>query len=129
MKSLISEFRSFILRGNVIDLAVAVVIGAAFTGVINSFVNDILGGVLGAIGGKPDFSSLVLTIGDGQIRYGAFLTAVINLLIIGLAVFFMIVKPVNSLIAMRKTDEVAEDDPADVALLKEIRDLLKAQQN
>lgn len=128
MKSLVSEFRSFIMRGNVIDLAVAVVIGVAFTGVINSFVNDILGGVLGAIGGKPDFSSLVLDIGDGQIRYGAFLTAIINLLIIGLAVFFIIVKPVNKLMSLRKREEVTAEDPADVALLKEIRDLLQAQQ-
>lgn len=126
--NIVKEFRDFIERGNVIDLAVAVVIGAAFSTVVDSFVGDIFGGVLGAIGGEPDLSSLTLTIGDGVIRYGAFISAVISFLIVAVAIF-LVVKGLNAAqdVARRKVDEDPEEEPieTEVELLKEIRDALK----
>ncbi len=95
----IDEFRAFILRGNVIDLAVAVVIGAAFTAVVNSLVANIITPLIAAIFGKPDFSGLFFTINGSVFRYGAFLNAVISFLLIALVVFFFIVKPMNALMA------------------------------
>jgi large conductance mechanosensitive channel len=87
---MIDEFKAFINRGNVLDLAVAVVIGAAFTAVVNSFVNDILMQVIAAIFGKPDFSSLTFTIGSGVIKYGSFINAIITFFLVALSVFFII---------------------------------------
>jgi large conductance mechanosensitive channel len=125
----IKEFRDFVLRGNVIDLAVAVVLGAAFGAVVTSLVDDILMQIVAALGGQPDFSALAFTIGEGEFRYGEFITALISFLIIAAAVFFFVVKPVNVLMARRKAGEVPEAEavPEDVALLAEIRDLLKAR--
>lgn len=88
-------FRKFIMRGNVIDLAVAVVIGAAFTLVVNSLVADIINPILAAIVGKPDFSDLTITVRDATITYGNFITAVINFLLVAAAIYFLIVKPMN----------------------------------
>ena len=93
---MIKEFREFIMRGNVIDLAVAVVIGAAFGAVISSFVADVLTPLLGLIG-IPDFSAAAFTVGDAQIRYGLFLSALISFLLIALAIFLFVVKPMNAL--------------------------------
>jgi large conductance mechanosensitive channel len=123
------EFREFLLRGNVIDLAVAVVIGAAFGAVITSFVGDILTPLIAAIGGKPDFGALDFTINESRFRYGAFINAVISFVIIAAAVFFLVVKPVNTLMARRKAGLEPEPEavPEDVVLLGEIRDLLRAQ--
>jgi large conductance mechanosensitive channel len=98
---MIKGFRDFILRGNVIDLAVAVVIGAAFGVVIKSFVDDILMQIIAAIGGQPDFSTLSFTIGEGVIRYGAFLNAVISFLLIAAAIYFVVVLPMNKLAERR----------------------------
>jgi len=98
---MIKGFRDFILRGNVIDLAVAVVIGAAFGVVIKSFVDDILMQIIAAIGGQPDFSTLSFTIGEGVIRYGAFLNALISFLLIAAAIYFIVVLPMNKLAERR----------------------------
>jgi large conductance mechanosensitive channel len=124
---MIKEFREFLLRGNVVDLAVAVILGAAFGVVVTSFVNDILMQVIAMIGGQPDFSGLTFTINDAEFRYGAFLNAVISFVIVAAAVFFFVVKPINALMARRKAGLEPEPEavPEDVVLLGEIRDLLR----
>src|SRR3954452_15824763 len=99
MPSLIKEFREFILRGNLVDLAVAVVIGAAFTAVVNALVKDIVTPIIAAIGGQPDFSDLSFTINGSQFAYGDFFNAVITFVIIAAVVFFFVVKPVNTLLS------------------------------
>ena len=92
---MLSEFRKFVLRGNVVDLAVGVVIGAAFGAVVTALVADLVTPVIGAVGGKPDFSALKFTINDSVFRYGDFINAVISFLIIAAAVFFLVVRPLN----------------------------------
>lgn len=92
-------FRKFIMRGNVIDLAVAVVIGAAFTLVVNSLVEDIINPLLAAIVGKPDFSDLTITIRDATIMYGSFITALINFVLVAAAIYFVIIKPMSIMMA------------------------------
>jgi large conductance mechanosensitive channel len=126
---MIKEFREFLLRGNVVDLAVAVILGAAFGAVITSFVEDLLTPLLAAIGGEPDFAGLTFTINESRFRYGEFINAVLSFVIIGAAVFFLVVKPVNALMARRKAgvEPEPESPPEDVVLLGEIRDLLKAR--
>lgn len=121
------EFRDFILRGNVIDLAVAVVIGAAFGAVIASAVENLFTPLIAAIVGEPDFSALDFTINDSVFRYGAFLNAVTTFLLIAAAIFFLVVKPVNAINDRRRRGEAAADEPTpeDIELLREIRDLLK----
>ena len=99
---MLSEFKSFLLRGNIVDLAVAVVIGAAFTLVVNSLVADIINPIIAAIVGKPDFSDLTISVGDAEIRYGSFITALINFVLVAAAIFFFVVKPVNSIMARTK---------------------------
>jgi large conductance mechanosensitive channel len=125
---MLKEFREFVLRGNVVDLAVAVVMGAAFGAVVTAFVADIITPVIAAIFGKPDFSGLQFTINGSTFRYGAFLNAVVSFLLIAIAIFFFVVKPVNALMARRKAKEepAPEAPPEDVQLLTEIRDLLAA---
>ena len=125
---MIREFREFLLRGNVVDLAVAVVIGAAFGVVVTSMVENLLTPLIAAVAGEPDFSRLTFTINGSLFRYGEFLNAVFSFVTVGAAVFFVVVKPVNALMARLKADEEPEPDavPADVKLLGEIRDLLKA---
>ena len=125
---MLKEFRTFILRGNAIDLAVAVVIGAAFGAVVNSLVQDIVTPIIAIVFGKPGFADLTITINDAVIRYGAFLNAVFSLLTIGAAVFFLVVKPVNLLMARRKAGDEPPPEavPEDVVLLGEIRDLLQS---
>src|SRR5690348_13802240 len=98
---MLSEFKAFVLRGNVIDLAVAVVIGVAFGLVVNAFVTDIITPILGAIGGKPNFSSLTFTINGSVFFYGSFINAVIEFLFVAAAIFFFVVKPINHLQARR----------------------------
>lgn len=111
MTSWVDEFRAFILRGNVLDLAVAVVIGAAFTQIVNSLVENIITPIIAALGGQPDFSALTFTINNSVFRYGAFLNSVIAFLIIALIVYFLIVKPMNALMA-RVSPPAAEAPPA-----------------
>jgi len=99
---MIKGFRDFILRGNVVDLAVAVIIGAAFTSIVNSVVGDIINPLIAAIVGKPDFSALTLTIHGGVIKYGNFLNAIISFLLMASVVYFFIVVPINHLLARVK---------------------------
>jgi large conductance mechanosensitive channel len=127
-KDLFREFREFILRGNAIDLAVAVVLGAAFGAVVTSLVNDLLTPLIAMVFGEPDFGGLSFTINGAHFRYGAFINAVISFLLVGAAIFFFVVKPVNVLMARRRAGEEPPPEavPEDVVLLSEIRDLLKA---
>ena len=125
-------FRDFITRGNVVDLAVAVVIGAAFTSVVNALVENLINPLIAAIFGEPDLSSVgVFTINDAVFSIGAVLTAVINFTIIAAAIYFFVIVPVNAMNERRRRTEVApgeEAAPSDEALLlAEIRDLLRAQ--
>ena len=92
-------FRDFILRGNVVDLAVAVIIGAAFSAITNSLVTNIFNPLIAAIVGKPDFSALTLNVHGGVIKYGDFLNSVISFLLIAFVVYFFIVLPVQKLLA------------------------------
>ena len=108
MRSLADEFRAFILRGNVLDLAVAVIIGAAFGAVVTSLVENILTPLIAAIFGKPDFSNLSFTINNSQIMYGAFLNAVIAFLLVAAALFFFVIKPFNLLMSRRKQQVEAD---------------------
>lgn len=90
MRTLLRDFKEFALRGNLLELAVAFVLGLAFAAVITSFVNDIIMNIVAAVAGKPDFSDLTFSIGDGVIRYGSFLTALVTFLIIALVLFLII---------------------------------------
>ena len=110
MRSVASEFRAFVLRGNVVDLAVAVVIGAAFGAVVTSLVENIITPLIGAIGGQPDFSGLSFTINNSVFNYGLVLNALISFLIVALVIFFFVVKPVNLLMARFKPTD-AEPAP------------------
>ena len=96
---MLKGFRDFILRGNVIDLAVAVIIGAAFSAITNSLVTDIFNPLLAAVVGKPDFSALTLTVHGGVIKYGDFLNALISFLLMAAVVYFFIVLPMQKLLA------------------------------
>ena len=126
---MIKEFREFLLRGNVVDLAVAVVLGAAFGALVTSLVNDVLMQIIGIFIGKPNFVGLSFTINDSVIRYGSFLNALITFVTVAAAIFFFVVKPINALMARRKAGLEPEPEavPEDVVLLGEIRDLLKAR--
>jgi large conductance mechanosensitive channel len=96
---MLKEFRDFLLRGNLVTLAVAFVMGVAFAAVVTSFVNDLVMPVIAMIFGKPDFNDLTFTINDAVFRYGAFLTALVTFIAIAAAIFFFVVKPVDMLIA------------------------------
>ncbi|ABU59191.1 MULTISPECIES: large conductance mechanosensitive channel protein MscL [Roseiflexus] len=117
-------FRKFVMRGNVVDLAVGVVIGTAFSAVVNSLVNDVLLAAIATLVGKPDFSGVLVF---GAVRIGAFLTAVVNFLLIAAAVYFFVVTPVNKLNDLiRKPEPPAPPEPStQEKLLIEIRDLLR----
>jgi large conductance mechanosensitive channel len=125
---MMKEFREFILRGNVIDLAVAVVIGAAFTAIVNSLVGDIVMPIIGVLIGGIDFSGLSVTIGSAVIAYGKFLQAIVNFLLIGFTMF-LVIKSINSLqkrlVKPKEETPPAPVTPDDIILLREIRDLLK----
>jgi large conductance mechanosensitive channel len=119
-------FRDFLLRGNVVDLAVAVVIGASFGAVVAAFATDFIGGIIGAIGGTPDFGDAGPTVNGSKIVYGSTITALLNFLIVAAAVYFVVVVPMNAL-ASRRADAADADTPApsdEARLLTEIRDLL-----
>ena len=128
MKKLLKEFGDFIKRGNVLDLAVAVVIGSAFTGIVTSIVEYIINPLIGMICGGIDLrSSLKVSVGDATFMFGAVLQAIIEFIIIALCVFF-IIKLVNKLMSLKKKKEEKEEAPAkseEVVLLEQIRDLLK----
>jgi large conductance mechanosensitive channel len=96
---MLKEFREFLLRGNIVDLAVAFIAGVAFSAVVNSLVSDVIMQVVAAIVGKPDFSSLSFTLHGSEIRWGAFLTVLLNFVLTMGAVFFFLVKPINAMTA------------------------------
>jgi large conductance mechanosensitive channel len=100
----LKEFRSFILRGNLIDLAVAVVIGTAFTAVVTALVKNIITPLIAAIGGEADFSGLAFTINDSKFLYGEFINALLSFVIVAAVCFFLIIKPVNTLMARFQPD-------------------------
>jgi large conductance mechanosensitive channel len=127
MKSIVKEFKDFIMRGNVVDLAVAVVVGAAFTQVVNSFAKDVLMQVVGVFTGKPDFKQMTVTINGSIIRYGNFLTALVNFVIVALAMF-LVIKGINAMQKLRSRDEMEEAQLTEVELLTQIRDALQTQQ-
>lgn len=138
---MLQEFKNFIARGNVVDMAVGIIIGAAFTAIVNSMVADLINPIIGVITGGIDFSNLFFNLGEGDFTslaaakdagapvfaYGAFITAVINFLIIAFVVF-LLVKAVNRLKdAAVKKEEAAPKGPSQEQLLAEIRDLLKTR--
>ena len=102
-------FKEFVLRGNVLDLAVAVVIGGAFGAVVTALVKDLITPLIGAVAGKPDFSALVVTVNGSQFLIGDFLNAVVSFLLISLAVYLFVVAPVNALVARRRRGEPPSD--------------------
>ena len=126
---MLKEFREFISRGNVIDLAVAVIIGAAFTAIVKSLVDDIIMPLIGVLMGGIDFTTLTIQVGEATIAYGNFIQAIINFVIIAL-VIFLIVRSINKMQERTaKKEEAAKSEPpapsAEEKLLTEIRDLLK----
>lgn len=149
MKQFVREFQSFISRGNVLDLAVAVIIGAAFSSIVNSLVKDVINPILGALVGKPDFTHLFWVLqrpegytgpetyealtkaGASVLGYGAFLTAVVHFLLLALVIFMMIKLVMHAKARLEALVDLDLDlkkpakVPEDVALLREIRDLLK----
>jgi large conductance mechanosensitive channel len=122
-------FKDFLMRGNVVDLAVAVVIGIAFGMVVNAFATDFIGGLIGAVGGVPDFGGAGPTLNGSKVVIGSTINALINFLIVAGVVYFVVVLPMNALAERRKRGQEPETQaPAeDVALLQEIRDLLRAR--
>jgi large conductance mechanosensitive channel len=107
---MLRDFKAFLLRGNVVDLAVAVVVGAAFGAVVTALVRDILTPIIGLIFGQHDFSALSFTINGSHFRYGDFLNFLISFLSIAAAVFFFVVQPVNALMARRKTQPAVDSE-------------------
>ena len=114
------EFKDFISRGNLVELAVALILALALAGVVTSFTENLISPIIGAIFGQPNFDSLVIDIGDAQLRYGAFLTTLLNFVIVAF-VLFLVVKAYNK--AFPKEEEAA--GPTEVELLTEIRDELR----
>ena len=102
------DFKEFLLRGNLVELAVAVVIGVAFGALVTSLVENLITPLLAAIGGQQDFSALDFTINDSVFRWGAFINALISFLVIAAVVYFLVVKPVNALMARRRTEPAVE---------------------
>ena len=136
VRNLAAEFKAFALKGNMIDLAVGVVIGAAFTTVVNSFVNGIINPIIAAIFGQPDLSHvLTWTLNDAGtatveddavLSIGLVLTALINFLLVALAIYFFVVVPLNALAARKAADDEVPEavGPTEIELLSEIRDAL-----
>jgi large conductance mechanosensitive channel len=124
---MLRELRDFVMRGNVVELAVAVIIGAAFGAVITAFSAAFITPLIALIGGEPDFGDLRLEISGTVFPYGDFLNALISFLIIAAVVFFFVVRPMNKLMERLKHGEDPEAPSAEVATLIEIRDLLAAQ--
>lgn len=110
---MLKDFKAFILRGNVVDLAVGVAIGAAFTAVVTSFTQNLLTPILAIPGGQVSFADLTFTIRGSQFRYGAFLDSIVSFLLIAAVLFFLVVRPINTLMALRKTEPQVESTTRD----------------
>ncbi len=133
MNGFVNEFKTFIARGNVLDLAVGVIVGGAFTKIVTSLVNDILTPVIGIIVGGHDLSNLTIKIGDASIAYGSFIQNIIDFLIVAFCIFIFI-KVINRFFVKKKEEETKEEvkeivKSDEVVLLEEIRDLLKEKKN
>jgi large conductance mechanosensitive channel len=127
---MLKGFRDFLMRGNVVDLAVAVVIGAAFGAIVSAFATDFIGGIIGAIGGSPDFGRAGVTINGSKVVWGSTVTALINFAIIAAVIYFVVVVPMGRLQERLRRGDADADTPApsdEARLLTEIRDLLAAQ--
>ena len=111
MPTFFTEFKDFLMRGNIVELAVAFVLGVAFAAVVSSLVDDLLMPIIAMIVGKPDFSDLTFTINDAVFRYGAFITDVIQFAAIAAAVFFFIVKPVQAMLRRLTREPIEEGMP------------------
>jgi large conductance mechanosensitive channel len=109
MQALLKDFRAFILRGNLVDMAVGIVIGLAFVALVNALIKDLITPIVAAIAGKQDFSALSFSIHNSRFFYGDFINAVITFVSIAAAVFFFVVKPVNMLMARRKTEPPVDE--------------------
>ena len=122
---MIKEFRDFLMRGNLLELAVALVMGLAFAALISSLVDDLIMPVIAMIIGKPDFSDLTFTINDAVFRYGSFITALITFVSTAAAIFFFVVKPVNAMLARHGKPEeegVSDEERRHQELLAAIRE-------
>jgi large conductance mechanosensitive channel len=107
---MLKEFRQFILRGSLVDLATAVVIGTAFTAVVNALVKDLITPLIAAVGGQPDFGALAFTLNGARFAYGDFLNAFLTFVIVAAVVFFLVIKPVNHLLDRFKTEPDVEKE-------------------
>ena len=126
MKGFMTEIKEFISKGNVMDMAVGIIIGGAFTAIVTALVEQILMPIIGAICGGMSLEDMSVKVGNAAIAYGAFIQAIINFLLVAF-VLFCIIKALNKAKAAveKPAEEEAEETPADIALLEEIRDLLK----
>ena len=133
MKKFFSEFKAFIARGDVLSMAIGIIIGSTFTAIVNSLVKDIITPLIGVILGGIDFSGMSVTVGESTILFGSFIQAIINFLLTAF-VLFLVVKAVNAMKAAAEKKAKEEEEakpaapaptPADIVLLTEIRDLLK----
>jgi large conductance mechanosensitive channel len=106
---MLKDFRQFLLRGNLVDLAIAVVVGAAFGAVVTALVSDLVTPLIAAIGGEPDFGALDFTINGSRFAYGDFLNALLSFVIVAAVVFFFVVKPVNALLDRMRTEPPVEE--------------------
>jgi large conductance mechanosensitive channel len=102
------DFKEFLLRGNLVDMAVGIVIGVAFAAVVTALVADLITPLIAAIGGKPNFAELSFTVNRSHFLYGAFVDALITFLVIALVVFYLVIKPVNALMARRRTEPAVD---------------------
>jgi large conductance mechanosensitive channel len=109
----VKDFKEFLLRGNLVDMAVGIVIGVAFAAVVTALVGDLITPLIAAIGGKPDFSNLSFTINKSHFLYGAFINAVLTFVVIAAVIFFLVVKPVNALMARYRTEPDVEQTTKD----------------
>ena len=130
MSNFLNEFKAFAMRGNVLDLAVGVIIGGAFGKIVSSLVDNILMPIIGTLTGGVDFSGLAITVGSAQIKYGMFIQNIIDFLIIAFCIFLFI-KGINKVTAKKEPEAeapTATEPSAEERLLTEIRDLLKAKE-
>ncbi|GAA4475146.1 large conductance mechanosensitive channel protein MscL [Enteractinococcus fodinae] len=126
---MLKGFKDFLAQGNAMDLAVAVIIGAAFTQVVTALTDAVLMPLISALVGSPNFDEFAkVTLNGNEIAFGVLLTAIVNFLLVAAAVYFAIIVPMNKLLAMRRHEvEDEEETPEDIALLREIRDALANQ--
>ena len=123
---MLQEFKKFILKGNLVEIAVGLILALAFADVVKTFTDGVISPIIGAVFGVPSFKEKILKIGDGRLLYGAFIDTVIYFVITGF-VLFLVVKAYNTLKERTARTPDADDVPEDVALLTEIRDLLKTR--